>query len=68
LLRTSVYSFFYAANAPYLMQSHQSCSEKGSRGIPLPGFQGCPLVFPFSKRYVEDALIRRKNDISLLAT
>ena len=23
-----------------LVQSHQSCSEKGCRGIPLPGFQG----------------------------
>src|SRR6059058_3447993 len=29
-----------------LVQSHKSCSEKGCRGIPLPGFQGCPLVSP----------------------
>src|SRR5436305_9371671 len=27
-----------------LVQSHKSCSEKGCRGIPLPRFQGCPLV------------------------
>ena len=33
-----------------LVQSHQSCSEKGCRGIPLTGFQGCPLVFPLSER------------------
>src|SRR5207302_1466210 len=37
---------FNRTNANILVQSHQSCSEKGCRGIPLPGFQGCPLVFP----------------------